>query len=157
MDLVSALTLLSALLYGSAALSISLKLFDAQGPNPKLYLSLGSLAVLFHLVLLSNDIYVQQQLDLSLQNVVSLVALVIATVITVISFRFKANLILPIVYTFAALLLAVLFFLPASKHLVINTSTLVLVTHITFALLSYFILVIFPVYCVRAYDSLSPT
>ncbi|QBY05222.1 cytochrome C assembly family protein [Thalassotalea sp. HSM 43] len=146
MDLVNILTLLAVTFYLGAALSISLKLFDAQGPNPKLYLSLGTFAVLCHCVLLSNNFYFQQQLDFSLINVVSLVAVSISGAVTAISLRYKTNLILPVVYGFSAVLLAILFFLPEKRHLVIDTSTMVLVTHITFALLSYGILVIATLY-----------
>lgn len=146
MDLVSILTIVVIGLYVSAAYSISAKLFTAHGPNPKVYLALGCMAVLGHSILLSKSVFFEVNVDFSLINVISIVAFIISFSVTLISIRFKANLILPVVYGFSALLIAVLAFIPENKHLVLDANKISLVIHITLALMAYGILVIATMY-----------
>ncbi|WNC69478.1 cytochrome c biogenesis protein CcsA [Thalassotalea nanhaiensis] len=146
MDLVSFLTIAVITLYVAAALAVSSKLFDTTGPNPKVYLTLGCMAVVGHSLLLSKNIFFHNDVDFSLVNVIALVAFIISFSVTLISIRFKANLILPVVYAFSAILHTVLFFVPEDHHLVIDPTKIPLVIHITLALLSYGILVIATLY-----------
>ncbi|KGJ90297.1 cytochrome C assembly family protein [Thalassotalea sp. ND16A] len=146
MDLVSILTIAVVSLYAAAAFAISSKLFDSAGPNPKVYLTFGSIALAGHSLLLSQNIFFQQTIDFSLINVLSLVAFIITISVTIISTRYRINLILPVVYAFSAALLTILAFVPADQHLVIDPSKFTLVMHISLALLSYGILVIATLY-----------
>lgn len=146
MDLISILTIVVVALYLGSTYSVSAKLFDLNGPKPKVYLTLGCLAVLGHSLLLGQTIFTRAEVDFSLINVISLVAFIISFSVTFISIRFKANLILPVVYTFSALLLLALVVMPANSHMAIDASDLSLVLHITLALMAYGILVIATLY-----------
>ncbi len=146
MDVTNILTFVVVILYFLAAISVFSKLFHPSGPNPKVYLTFGSLAIICHSLLLSKTIFVQSTVDLSLVNVTSLVSFIIAFSVTLIAIRFKANLIIPVVYVFAGLLQITLGFLPEDKHLAIDASAVSLIAHISFALLAYAILVIATLY-----------
>ena len=73
-----------------------------------------------YVALLSQSIFFQDTVDLSLMNVTSLVAFIISFSITLIAIRVKANLILPVVYCFAALLQLSIIFIPENTHMAIN-------------------------------------
>lgn len=131
------------------AIAVFSKLFHPEGPNPKVYLSFGSFAILSHSVLLSKSIFFQHTIDFSLINVISLVAFIISFSVTLIAIRFKANLIITVTYAFAALLIAALAFVPENLHIAIDLQRVNLVTHISLALLSYAILVIATLYALQ--------
>ncbi|TRX57473.1 inner membrane protein YpjD [Thalassomonas sp. M1454] len=149
MSVVLLLSLAVVASYAFAALSVFSKLFHPEGPNPKLYLSLGSLAIVLHSLLLSQSIFFQNSVDLSLMNVISLVAFIISVSITLIAIRFKANLILPVVYGFAALIQLTILLFPEHTHLAIDAGQFSLVLHISLALMSYAILVIATLYALQ--------
>jgi ABC-type uncharacterized transport system permease subunit len=148
-DVVNILTFVVVALYMGGAIAVFSRLFHPEGPNPKVYLSFGSLAILSHSVLLSNNIFFQHTIDLSLINVISLVAFIITFSVTFIAIRFKANLIVTVTYGFAALLLSSLAFVPENQHMTIDVNKANLVTHISLALLSYAILVIATLYALQ--------
>lgn len=149
MSVVLLLSLAIIACYAFAALSVFSKLFHPEGPNPKVYLSLGSLAILLHSALLSQSIFLQDTVDLSLINVISLVAFIISFSITLIAIRFKANLILPVVYIFSALIQLSILLIPENTHMAIDAGQFSLVLHISLALMSYAILVIATLYALQ--------
>ena len=146
MELMTLLTLVVSSLYLMSAASVSLKLFDSQGPNPKVYLTLGCLAVVGHGLVLSKTIFFHHNVDFSLLNVIALVAYIISFCVTLISIKYRINLILPVVYLFSALLQIVLLLVPEQAHLAIDASKLTLVVHVSLALMSYGILIIATLY-----------
>ncbi|WP_371188825.1 inner membrane protein YpjD [Thalassotalea maritima] len=144
--MVDVFSLLSVVLYIAATLAISMKLLDPHGPNPKVYLSLGTLAVICHILLLTNSLYFFERVDFSLPNVVLLVASMISAAVTTIALKYRSHFILPVVYSFTAALIALFWFIPKNQHVMIDNSSFALVSHITFALLAYGILVIATLY-----------
>ncbi|WP_394176275.1 cytochrome C assembly family protein [Thalassotalea litorea] len=143
------LSIITALLYLTAAFSVYTRLFKAQGPNPKLFFSLGCAACLSHCFLISQLIFSDSHVNFSLLNVTSLVALIIALSVTALSLRSKINLILPGVYTFAGSFLLIALLVPDSGTLSIDSSQVVLVLHISLALLAFGVLVISTLFAIQ--------
>ncbi|TKB46944.1 cytochrome C assembly family protein [Thalassotalea mangrovi] len=143
------LSIITALLYLAAAITVYSRLFKAQGPNPKLFFSLGCAAIVCHCVLLSGLIFSQSQVNFSLFNVTSLVSLIIALSVTALSLRAKINLILPGVYTFAGSFLVITSLIPDTHALAIDPSKLILVLHISLALLAFGVLVISTLFAIQ--------
>lgn len=109
-------------------------------------LCFGGVAVIFHGLILYYSLYNQQQVNLSLPNVVALVSFVISLSITLIAFRFKVNLLIPVIYGFAGLWQLIVLFLPQSPKMPMNAGDIEVVSHITLALVAYCILVIASLY-----------
>jgi ABC-type uncharacterized transport system permease subunit len=148
-DLATLSSIIAVVFYFAATFAITSRLFHHQGPQPKVVFSLGCLAVLAHSVSLANLIFTKGSVNFSLVNVISLVALNISLGMTVTALRNKTNLILPMVYSFSGLLLLALWFIPDLNMIAIDPSKLLLVSHITLALLSYCILVIATLYAIQ--------
>lgn len=146
MSIINILTLVVVLLYVFGAISVLSKLFHQQGPNPKVYLTLGTLAVLAHSFLLSQSIFIDTRIDFNLLNVISIMAFIICGSVTLLAIKYRASLVIPVVYGFSALLVALSSIAPNSEHIVIEAGKLSLVVHISFALMSYAILFIATLY-----------
>lgn len=129
---------LAFLLYILATLAIVTRLFHAKGPNNKLVLSLASAALLTHFVLLLS----QNTINFNLPNVVSIVSLTIAAGITIVALKFKVNLYLPVIYGFTGCWLIITLFLPPIDTIPLVNEKLILLSHISLALVAYSILVI---------------
>lgn len=146
MDLFNILTIVVTLCYIAAAGSISSKLLHHEGPNPKVFLPIGCVAVICHAIIILPQLFIDKTLDVSLLNMVSLMAFLISLTTTVIAFKHKANLILPVSYGFAALLVAAISFIPSTSHVLLDLEQVGLFVHITLALLAYAILAIATLY-----------
>ncbi len=146
MDVVSILTVVVVLCYLIGASSIISKLLHHQGPNPKIFLPVGCLAVACHAIVLTQHLFINQSVDVSLLNMVSLMAFIIALATTLIAFKLKVNLIMPVSYGFAAILVAIIALVPPTEHIFIEAGKIGLFIHILLALLAYAVLAIATLY-----------
>ncbi len=137
---------LAFLLYILATLAIVTRLFHPQGPNITLVLGLGTAAILVHGF---NDgllFFSQDDINFNLPNLISLVSLIITLVVTVVALRFKVNLLLPVIYGFTGLWQLVIIFLPPIDSIPLVVEEFILLSHISFALIAYCILIIATLY-----------
>ncbi|ALO35686.1 cytochrome C assembly family protein [Colwellia sp. MT41] len=137
---------LAFLLYILATLAIVTRLFHPKGPNLTLVLSLATAAIAIHAF---NDgllFFSQDSINFNLPNVISLVSLIITVVVTLVALRFKVNLLLPVVYGFTGLWQLVILFLPPIESIPLVVEKFVLLSHISFALIAYCILIIATLY-----------
>ncbi len=137
---------LAFLLYILATLATVTRLFHPKGPNTKLVLSLAVLAIFIHSFNDALLFFSQDNINFNLPNVISLVSLIITVVVTAVAMRFKINLLLPVVYGFAGLWQLVIIFLPPIQSIPLEVEKVILLSHISFALLAYCILIIATLY-----------
>ena len=139
----SSVAFVSYILASVATLS---RLFHPKGPNIVLVLSLGCVAIVAHT--LSNGQYLYQQADInfSLPNVVSLVSLLITLLVSLVALKYKVNLLLPVVYSFAGIWQLLMIFIPPNVLIPLSAEKVFLVTHITLALIAYCVLIIATLY-----------
>jgi len=132
--------------YILATMAILSRLFHDKGPNLNLVLALATIAIVSHLFsdvqLLTNA----DNINFSLPNVISLVSLIIAIAISLVALRVKVNLLLPVVYGFAGLWQLVMIFIPKSDSIPLIAEKIILVSHISVALIAYCILIIATLY-----------
>ncbi|WP_019028549.1 cytochrome C assembly family protein [Colwellia piezophila] len=133
---------LSFLLYILATLAIVTRLFHPKGPNITLVLSLATAAMIVHGFNDAVLFFSQDKINFNLPNVISLVSLVITLVVTSVALRFKVNLLLPVVYGFTGLWQLVMIFLPPVDSIPLVIEKVVLLSHISFALIAYCVLII---------------
>lgn len=150
MELATLYSVIAMLCYGVATYAVISQLFANQGPNRKIVLSLGTVAIIAHMLGLSASIFsAGDALNFNLPNVGSLVALNIGIAITVTALRHKMSLVLPMVYGFNALTLLIFVLIPNPNIMPLDPDRLVLISHITLALLSYCILIIATLYSIQ--------
>lgn len=132
--------------YILASVATVSRLFHPKGPNIVLVLSLGCVAIVAHT--LSNGQYLYQQADInfSLPNVVSLVSLLITLLVSLVALKYKVNLLLPVVYSFAGIWQLLMIFIPPNVLIPLSAEKVFLVTHITLALIAYCVLIIATLY-----------
>lgn len=133
---------LAFLLYMLATLAIVTRLFHPQGPNIKLVLGLATAAIIVHGF---NDAFLffsQEAINFSLPNVISLVSLTITLVVTIVALRFKVSLLLPVIYGFTGIWQLVMIFLPPIDTIPLVVGKVVLLSHISLALIAYCVLII---------------
>lgn len=141
-DFVQITTTISICFYLVASLLMAAKLFDSKGPNYPLVLLCACIAIVPHTLISNMHIIDGSNINFSLPNVITLVSLIISLTLTAIALKYKVNLLLPVVYCFAATWLLITLFLPeiALKPLAINSP--VIITHITMSLVAYCVLLI---------------
>lgn len=144
----SAVAFTGYLASGSAVLS---RLFHPHGPNQVLVLLFACVAIVMHSLAVTRLMFVNDTVNFSLPNVISLVSLIISMIITLVALRFKVNLLLPVVYGFAGFWQLLLLVIPSSGDIVLSTEKVLLVSHITLALLAYCILVIATLYAFQVF------
>ncbi|MEW6993233.1 inner membrane protein YpjD [Colwelliaceae bacterium MEBiC 14330] len=137
---------LAFLLYILATLAIVTRLFHPKGPNNFLVLSLATLAIIIHSFNDAILFFSQNVINFNLPNVISLVSLMISFVVTTVALRFKVDLLLPVVYGFAGLWQLVMIFLPPVESIPLVVEQVILLSHISFALFAYCILIIATLY-----------
>ena len=136
------------LLYLLAAGAISSRLFHHQGPNTKLSTLLAIGALLLHLLILSNNILIAPGQNMSMLNVASLIAWLIALSMTLASFTMANIILLPVVYGFTALVVLFTLLIPDTYIVHIEVRPALLV-HITIALFAYGSLMIATLYALQ--------
>ncbi len=132
--------------YLLATVAILSRLFHPQGPNLKLALVLAFIAITTHL---SNEVQLlfnQEVINFSLPNVISLVSLFITITISIVALRSKVNLLLPVIYGFAGIWQLVMIFIPKVESMPLVAEKVILVSHISLALIAYCILIIATLY-----------
>lgn len=146
MDLLDIYSAVAFLCYLFATLAILSRLFHANGPNLKLVLITGTIAVLSHALTNSQILFATDAVNFSLPNVVSIVSLLITITVSIISFRYKINLLLPVVYGFAGVWQLLMIFIPPIAEFTLTADTALVFTHIVLSLIAYCILVIATLY-----------
>jgi len=139
-------SLIAFLAYAVATSAMLLRLFHHKGPNLVLVLFFGCVAMVFHTLSNAQFLMAQADINFALPNVVSLVSLIICLSISAFALRFKVNLLLPVIYGFAGIWQLLMLFMPKIEQAPMVNHEFAVVSHVTFALLSYCILVIATLY-----------
>jgi ABC-type uncharacterized transport system permease subunit len=142
------LALACFLLYVLAAGAISSRLFHDLGPNRKLSNLLALGALLAHLMILASSIMIEPGQNMSMLNVASLIAWLIALSMTLASFSMPNIILLPVVYGFTALVVLFNLLVPDTYIVHIEVRPALLV-HITIALFAYGSLMIAMLYAMQ--------
>lgn len=142
------LNLLTLILYIGAAFSSGLQLFNKNAHKKLISLSLAFAAIAVHLLVLSTSILTEPGQNMSMTNVASLIAWIIAISMTLASLSIPNVLLLPVVYGFSALIVMLNLFIPDSYIMHIEVKP-VLVVHITLALFAYGCLIIALLYALQ--------
>jgi len=137
---------LAFLLYMLATLAIVTRLFHPKGPNITLVLSLATAAIIVHGFNDALLFFSQDTINFNLPNVISLVSLIITVVVTIVALRFKVSLLLPVIYGFTGLWQLVIIFLPPIDSIPLVVEKVILLSHISFALIAYCVLIIATLY-----------
>ena len=137
---------LAFLLYILATLAIVTRLFHPKGPNITLVLSLAAAAIIVHGFNDALLFFSQETINFNLPNVISLVSLIITVVVTLVAFRSKVNLLLPVIYGFTGLWQLVIIFIPPIDSIPLVIEKVILLSHISFALIAYCVLIIATLY-----------
>lgn len=145
-DLFNASTSLAFICYLIATLAILTKLLTPKGPNLTLVLTFGAIAILGQGVSLSQLLLINSSINFNLPNVISLVSLLITTSVSITALKYKANLLLPVTYGFAAIWQLVLLFIPPVHLIALVADNFAIISHVTIALIAYCILVIATLY-----------
>jgi len=137
---------LAFLFYMLATLAIVTRLFHPKGPNISLVLSLAAAAIIVHGFNDALLFFSQDTINFNLPNVISLVSLIITVVVTLVAIRSKVNLLLPVIYGFTGLWQLVIIFIPPIDSIPLVVEKLILLSHISFALIAYCVLIIATLY-----------
>ena len=132
--------------YMLATLAILTRLFHPNGPNLNQVLALAVIAVISHTLSDAQLLFSQESINFSLPNVISLVSLAIAIAISLIALRMKVNLLLPVIYGFAGIWQLVMIFIPKTESIPLMTEKIIIMSHISIALIAYCILIIATLY-----------
>jgi len=141
------LSITAAFSYLIAAFITVNTLFTPKGPNIVLILFLGCMAIICHaMTSTSHLMFSTHMLNFSLPNVVSLVSLIITLSISAVALKYKVNLLLPVVYSFAGFWQLVLFFIPEGHENPIISDQISVISHVSLSLIAYCVLVIATLY-----------
>jgi len=132
--------------YILATIAIVSRLFHPSGPNLPFALTLAGIAICTHAFNEFHLFFNQSGINFSLPSVISLVSLVITITITLVALRNKVNLLLPVIYGFAGIWQLVLIFIPHIETIPLVAEQVILVSHISLALIAYCILIIATLY-----------
>lgn len=135
-------------LYLAAGGVIATRLFHHQGPNKRIFVPLAILAIVIHSFLLSDAILLEPGQNMSILNVASLIALIIALTMTIASFSLPSTILLPVVYGFAGLIVLFGVVIPDTYIMQIGIQPS-LILHITLALFAYGCLMIAFLYALQ--------
>lgn len=142
-DIVSIVASVSYLL---AAFITLTTLFTSKGPNIVLILFLGCVGIITHSISSSQLLFSAEIINFSLPNVISLVSLLISLIITAVALKYKVNLLLPVVYSFAAFWQLVLLFIPHGHENPLISDQISVISHVVLSLIAYCVLVIATLY-----------
>ncbi len=146
MDLLVISSSIAFITYMLATVAILSRLFHPKGPNLTLVLSLACVAIISHTLNNTHFLLNQSNINFSLPNVISLVSLVITLAVSAVALRFKVNLLLPVVYGFAGIWQLLMIFIPPVEQIPLVAEKIILVSHITLALIAYCVLIIATLY-----------
>lgn len=132
--------------YMLATMVIVSRLFHPNGPNLERVLILATTAIAIHLFNDAQLFFNAGAINFSLPNVISLVSLVITIVISIVALRVKVNLLLPVIYGFAGIWQLARIFIPSTESIPLVAEKIILISHISIALIAYCILIIATLY-----------
>jgi ABC-type uncharacterized transport system permease subunit len=132
--------------YMLATMAILSRLFHPSGPNLKRVFVLATTAISIHLFNDAQLFFINDGINFSLPNVISLVSLIITITISLVALRVKVNLLLPVVYGFAGIWQLARIFVPSAESIPLVAEKIILVSHISLALIAYCILIIATLY-----------
>lgn len=130
------LAVLSILAYAGAAALITSRLFHQQGPVHIVSLVLAAIGLVTHGVQLWDSILLEPGQNMSMTNVASLIAWLIALSMSAAIFKIANAILLPVVYGFAAFVILLGMVLPGAYIMHIDVQPGLLI-HISLALLAY--------------------
>jgi ABC-type uncharacterized transport system permease subunit len=139
-------SLIAFFAYVVATSAMLLRLFHPKGPNLYLVLSFGCIAMLSHALSNAQFLINEAEINFALQNVISIVSLVICLSVSAFALRFKVNLLLPVIYGFAGIWQLLIVLVPSLEQSSLINHDFSMLSHVTLALLSYCILIIATLY-----------
>ncbi|AAN54420.1 cytochrome c biogenesis protein CcsA [Shewanella oneidensis MR-1] len=134
--------------YCIALVLVTSRLFHPQGPNRKAVAGIAAIAVVLHAAALSQAIFTTDGQNFSLTNVISLVNWIIAFTFTVMMFRLKVIVVVPVVYACSVLSVALLWLLPPKFIIHFELYPEVL-AHVVLSLMAYSALMIAALYAIQ--------
>ncbi len=142
------ITIACTALYLLATGLISSRLFHQDGPKSTTARYVAIVALLSHAAVLYHDVNVYSGQNLSIINVASIIAWIMAVVMTIASFGRTHVFLMPVVYGFTAIIVAMNALIPATHlmHIELQPSLLV---HISLALFAYGSLMIALLYALQ--------
>ncbi|GIU41793.1 cytochrome C assembly family protein [Shewanella colwelliana] len=139
----------SAIFFYSIALVLVVsRLFHADGPNRKAVAGFAAVAVVLHAAALSQAIFTGDGQNFSLTNVISMVNWIIAFTFTILMFRLKVIVVVPVVYACSVISVALLWLLPPEfiTHFELYPEVL---AHVVLSLMAYSALMIAALYAIQ--------
>ncbi|WP_164084618.1 cytochrome C assembly family protein [Alteromonas flava] len=145
---VYSLAFIAILSYAVAALLLTQQFFQKSATSPTVGRWLASGAALAHVILIYLLIAAGDGQNMSLTNVLTLVAWIVTVSILVSSWYFRSNLLLPVVFGFAFLSIILSLIVPGSYAVSIGLKP-GLIVHITLSLLAYGALIMVMLYALQ--------
>ncbi|MGS0673603.1 cytochrome C assembly family protein [Shewanella sp. 0m-4] len=136
------------LFYSIALVLVASRLFHVDGPNRKLIAVFAALGVVFHAAALSQAIITGDGQNFSLTNVISMVNWIITFSFTILLFRLKVIVVLPVVFACSVISVALLWLVPPEYiiHFEVHPDVLV---HVVLSLMAYSALMIAALYAIQ--------
>ncbi|GIU07357.1 cytochrome C assembly protein [Shewanella morhuae] len=134
--------------YCIALVLVTSRLFHPEGPNRRAVASFAAIAVILHAAALSQVIFTTDGQNFSLTNVISLVNWIIAFTFTILMFRLKVIVVVPVVYACSVLSVALLWLLPPKFIIHFELYPEVL-AHVVLSLMAYSALMIAALYAIQ--------
>lgn len=139
----------SAIFFYSIALILVVgRLFHAQGPNRRAVAGFAAIAVVLHAAALYQAIFTGDGQNFSLTNVISMVNWIIAFTFTILMFRLKVIVVVPVVYACSVISVALLWLLPPEFIIHFELYPEVL-AHVVLSLMAYSALMIAALYAIQ--------
>jgi ABC-type uncharacterized transport system permease subunit len=111
-------------------------LFQHQGPNRRLSFTLAALALLLHIIILREAIFLEPGQNMSMLNVASLIAWLISLSMLLASFTMPNTILLPVVFGFTGLMVLLSPLISDAHIIQVNVQPALLI-HISLALFAY--------------------
>lgn len=143
---VSWLPLFAFIAYAVAAFVVTQRMYHPEGPRLKFVFSAATLAIVCQMLALSHSLFTQEGQNFSLMNVTSLVCWLITLSFTITALRTPLVLLLPIIYSFAAVVQLLVMLLPSGVQIHHFEQSPWLLTHILIAFITYVILIMATLY-----------
>lgn len=137
---------LALIAYVVATSSVLLRFFHPSGPNYKITFGTALIGLVLHVFTLTSMLFTEQGQNFSLLNVSSLVCWLITVSVTITALSTPTILLLPVVYSFAALMQLAVLLLPHSIQIQHFGDNISLLVHIMVAFIAYAILIMATLY-----------
>ncbi|MCH7424531.1 MULTISPECIES: cytochrome C assembly family protein [Shewanella] len=139
---------LTMIFYFVALIVVSRRLFHVSGPHRPLATATGAIAVVLHAVVLAQAIFTPEGQNFSVSNVFSLVNWLIALTFTVLIFRLKVMVVVPVVYCCAIVSVGLMFLIPSTYVSHFDSQPAVL-AHVILSLMAFSTLMIAALYAIQ--------